>query len=343
VKRPLRPAFAATLLVGVACSGTAATVDGTSSGGGASSGSAGTSGAGGSSGTAGSSGTSSSSGTTSSSGTSGSAGTTSSSGTSGSAGDAGTGTGIVKKGSLTVSQTKTVLAGKAYFATYAFASFYQYDSGTTGPCATATIGTCTVTTCTLGGGTPDAGVVSYPNAGTITVTTPAPTTLTLTPTATHGTYTTPTGQVQIWTAGDTITASATGGDAAAFSGKAVTAPNDVVVTSPTFDGSAHASFSRAADLVVGWTGGSVGNVQVMVSTTQIGVRSVSAACTFPAPSGAGAIPAAVMSQLGKADGSSVYGSIVVTPQNDASFKDGDWDVTFRASAGGKSGVFTALD
>ena len=347
-------AIAVTVLFAAACSITTTTNDGGSSGG--TSGSSGTSGtSGGTSGASGTSGgTSGASGASGgTSGTSGSSGGTSgtsgaSGGTSGSSGatDAGTDAagGVVKKGTLTVSQTLQVIGGNDYYSGYAFASFYQYDPSKVGPgaCTTTTTGACSVIACNLAS-TQDAGVVSYPNAGTVTFTTPAPTTFTLSPTGANGAYNVPTTQTQIWTAGDTVTASATGGDVPAFSGKTVTAPSDVTVTAPVFDTSARTTLSRASDLSVAWSGGSVGNVQIMVSTSQVGVHSVSATCTFAATAGSATIPAAVMGQLDKADGTSIYGSIVVAPQNDVPFKAGDWDVTLRAGAGGKSGLFTATD
>ena len=82
-------------------------------------------------------------------------------------------------------------------------------------------------------------------------------------------------------------------------------------------------------------------MQVALTTSQQNVRSVSVTCIFPASGGAAQVPAAVMAKLDRANGSSIYGSMTVTPFEETPFTSGGWDIAFRASASGKSGLFVA--
>ena len=105
---------------------------------------------------------------------------------------------------------------------------------------------------------------------------------------------------------------------------------------------ARTTVSRTSALGVTWTGGT-GSVQVALNTSQQGVRSVSVTCIFPASGGGAQVPAAAMGKLDRANGTSIYGSMTVTPFEETAFSSGDWDVVFRASATGKSGLFTATN
>jgi hypothetical protein len=261
--------------------------------------------------------------------------------------DGGGGGTTVKKGQIIVSQTTTAAANNTYYSSYATAYFYAYDPNSLGAsqCAITTAGSCTVTECNLSGGSAgDGGVAVPPNAGTLTITGGQISgALTLTPTNTNGSYTAPVLQSRIFSPGATLSVSATGGAVPAFSGKTVQAPPDLTVTAPAFDGQNRTSLSRAGALSVGWTGAGPGSVQVALTTSQQYVRSVSAVCMFPAAGGGAQVPAAVMGKLDRANNTTIYGSMTITPVEETAFQSGGWDIAFRAQGTGKAGLFTTSD
>lgn len=265
----------------------------------------------------------------------------------GASADGGGGTTTTKKGQIIVSQTTTIAANNAYYSSYATAYFYAYDPNSLGgsQCTITTSGSCTVTECNLSGGSAtDGGVGVAPNAGTLTITGgQIAGAMTLTPTNTNGSYTVPVLQSRIFTPGATLGVSATGGTVPAFSGKTVQAPADLTVVAPAFDSQNRTSLSRAGALSVAWSGASTGSVQVALTTSQQYVRSVSAVCTFSAAGGGAQVPAAVMGKLDRANNTTVYGSMTITPVQETAFQSGGWDITFRAQGTGKAGLFTTSD
>jgi len=312
----------------------------------------GTTGDGGSSGSSGSSGGSSS-------GSSGSSGSSSGSTDGGSSSG-----GTVKTGLLSATQITIVAGSQTIYSTSLFATFIAASAGSSGgggnsPCTTTTEGSCKVTDCTFAtsdagptdagprpdaGPAPDAGPVMADNAGVLTIKGGklAAAGVTLSPGA-NGAYSPTTGSTQIFAGGDTVTVDAVGAQVPAFSGKALQTPNDIVLTSPTFDTAAKTSFPRDADLNVAWTGGGTGNLNVNVTSIRSGTRSVTIACTFGASGGTGVVPTAALSKLDQTDGTTVFGSISIQPQNSVPFTSGDWNVTFTTTATGKSGLFTTTN
>lgn len=53
------------------------------------------------------------------------------------------------------------------------------------------------------------------------------------------------------------------------------------------------------------------------------------------------VPSAALSKLEKADGTSVYGSVSISPSSETTFSAGAYTTTFRVTATGKVGMFTA--
>jgi hypothetical protein len=137
----------------------------------------------------------------------------------------------------------------------------------------------------------------------------------------------------LWRGGETLTASAPGGDVPAFSGKTVTAPNEITVTSPTCTTDAglpwmtSCSVSRTEDLTITWTGGAGTAVHALLTSGSKN-RLLSLSCRFA--SSPGTIPAEAMAKLGKS-GDEFTNYLRVNASNQTTFTVGSYDVILEAN------------
>lgn len=250
-----------------------------------------------------------------------------------------------KIGAIVLQQTVVTAGGSTYANASASAVFTDAASGgaTSSNCTVSKISGCEVTECDLGGtSASDGGSATSPNAGTITLrggSLPSEG-WALEPTGANGAYAPVTSSSVVFVGGDNLTVSAAGGDVPAFADQSVKAPGDIELSAPTFDAQRRTTIDRTTDLTVAWSGSSGGSVTIDLGTTRVNERIVSARCVAEASAGSTEIPAAVLAKLDEADGSSVYGTIVVSPSAKTTFKAGDFDTTFWVMATGTSGTFT---
>ncbi len=196
-----------------------------------------------------------------------------------------------------------------------------------GSCTRNTIGPCVVTDCPPGltqvpMTTYGAGVLSITGANApIQLTTP---------------YTASDTKAQLWKGGEVVHATATGSDVPAFDLQ-LTAGEQAVIQNPpppsTVDTTAY--LSAANDYVATWTGVVHADVVVIMSGTSPNNHSVVASCTFPGAPGSGTIPKAVLQTVpGPDKGLSHYSFIRFQTDAVSIKRQGDWEITFRASFGG---------
>jgi hypothetical protein len=224
-----------------------------------------------------------------------------SSGGGGGDGGAGDGSSGPLRGGWVFASSNTITASGTDYSSASFnASFYQYSGAVApGSCTITTSGSCTLTQCPPAG---DGGVPVTPNlphAGTLTIS-GAKRTFTLSPKA-DGSYPTEIDNMKpLYSGGETLTISATGGTAPAFSASVV-APARVRVSAPVLPAAGQSLvITRASGLSCVWSGGTVGEVT-------FGVYPQSATswvnCTFAASAGSGSIPSSLLSKLPGGSGS----------------------------------------
>lgn len=253
----------------------------------------------------------------------------------------------VKTGTIVLSQTVSVFGDQTYASAVATAYFVDAEPGAASAsnCTSSTVSGCDVTECELGGAAASDGgaAKAMPNAGTVTIRGGALPSKgwSLEPTGANGAYQPATSQSLAFEAGDTLTVSATGGDVAPFADQSVSAPGDLVVSAPVFDAQSRTSIDRTKDLNVAWSGAKEGRVTTDVTSTRLNERYVSIHCVSDAASGSAKVPSAALSKLEKADGTSVYGSVSISPSSETTFSAGAYTTTFRVTATGKVGMFTA--
>lgn len=249
-----------------------------------------------------------------------------------------------KTGAVLVTQT-TVSAGSTTYTSSMVSAYFADAPAGSAPsnCKTSTVDACTVNECDLtGGSSSDAGVVTPPNAGTITVRggmLPADG-WSIEPKGSAGTYTPMTSQEAVFKGGDSLRVSATGGDVPAFDNVSVHAPNDLELSQPTFDAQRRTTLDRTKDLDVAWSGASEGRVVIDVSTSQANHHSVNIHCVVDAASGQAKVPSAALAKLDAADGTTTFGTIAITPMIDTPFEAGAFHLIFRAMATANTGLFT---
>jgi hypothetical protein len=148
-------------------------------------------------------------------------------------------------------------------------------------------------------------------------------------------------------AGDTLTVSASGAAAPAFTGT-VTLPGTIQVTappppSPTAPDGAVLPFPalaapivRTADLAIAWTGGSSGSVLVGLG----GSGGSAVQCQFPESAGGGVIPAAALAYLPAtpSDAGGVSALLSITPRSTSTVVQSGWGIQIGAIG---SGGYTA--
>jgi len=242
-----------------------------------------------------------------------------------------------KVGTITVGQTITYASGQTFYSSYATAMFHESPppSGSTTSCSYDLIGGCHVYDCDLTGPQPGPVTLRYASAGTVSITGGA-TTYSMSVAA--GGYTSVSSQQLLYGSGTVLTASSTGGEVPAFSGKSLTIPStSFAVSTPTLATST-LSLSRSAALPLAWSGATGRTVYVNVSTTEDDIRSVSVACEFPGTPGTATIPAAAMSKL-LATSAAVDGYFSMRAPIETKFTSGDWAVTFSVTHAGYSKSF----
>jgi hypothetical protein len=130
----------------------------------------------------------------------------------------------------------------------------------------------------------------------------------------------------LWNSSHPVTVAVTGStDVPAFTIDLV-APHPITLTAPPKQSSDY-TFSRSTDMVVQWTGGVEGTVDVELSSqNSAGTQVVlEAYCSVAASKGTATVPATLLSKLP----ASV--SISITVINTASKDVGDWSMTFGAA------------
>lgn len=145
-----------------------------------------------------------------------------------------------------------------------------------------------------------------------------------------GTYDVVTQSTSLWSGGETLTVSSTGGDVPAFNG-AVGAPMRVTVTSPATD-VADWKLARGEDLTLTWTGGSGGEVVVLFGTMATEDPN-EVECHFQASAGQGVVPTAALEMLPAGDGYFSVASRHVTP-----LAAGTWSVRVKAESDAVTGT-----
>jgi hypothetical protein len=122
---------------------------------------------------------------------------------------------------------------------------------------------------------------------------------------------------------------AAGGEAPAFSGS-LQVPGDVSVTRPAPTTGYVVTIARTSDLVVEWTGGTIGDVAIGLVPTDRAARG-GLTCAFPAAAGHGTVAAAALAELPAGKGLFV---VDVSSSQDLS-RDG-WRLTYSLTGTARS-------
>ncbi len=249
--------------------------------------------------------------------------------------------GVTKQGTVSIYQSAYETAGGLSWGGGWYASFTtSITEADPNPnsCSTTTFGRCTAVRCVE----PDGGYVQgatptliRDSAGVVTIS-GASTDVRLTPDA--GIYAAGRlSMAQVWGDAATLTLAASGETVPAFSSK-LTVPGNITVTAPvcgrppTESAFTCGTLNRASPLSIMWSGGTVGSVVVVLTST--GAHSTGiVSCSFAAEAGTGTIPTQMLSQL-----DTMQGSLSITSENETNFAAGDYAVRFRATgAGGVAG------
>jgi hypothetical protein len=183
-----------------------------------------------------------------------------------------------------------------------YAGFFQ--SATTQACTITTSGSCAVYSCP--GGQPQPTGVS---AGTLTISGGSiPAGTTISPDTTNS-YTYQSSGT-LYSAGQTLTVSATGGTVPAFGPESVVAPGLPTLVAPPASTGGY-TISTAADLGVQWLGGVAGATIIFEGTASNSATYFT--CEWPASDGKGDVPQAVLKPLaGQTGGFLIYGQYTAT-------------------------------
>ncbi len=185
-------------------------------------------------------------------------------------------------------------------------------------CSDVTMGSCVVTTSAVGGAAP-----MQVGAGVITVSAGA-TSFTLTPqvTASGTTYQPMLAPQPLWHDAESVVVSAAGGDVPAFA-TTLTAPTAVTLTMGAGSGGGPMLLPRQDDLVVEWSGGGFGTVDVELLGS--GAAAVDVHCRFAPSARSGVVPAALLAMLP----ATANGALVVSSNNEQLLAAGGWSVDVR--------------
>jgi hypothetical protein len=136
----------------------------------------------------------------------------------------------------------------------------------------------------------------------------------------------------LFSPGDALTVTASGGTVPAFGPQGVPAPGAITLTDPTPDGGAIA-VATSSDLGFAWTGGGEDSLAVLMASGVAGDDSlVVARCAYVAITQEGILPSAVLAPLrGLAQGTLGWGQT-----NVATFDAGAWSVTLLAESYGST-------
>jgi hypothetical protein len=204
-------------------------------------------------------------------------------------------------------------------------------------CTSSKEGACSVVDCDETRAAPAStpGATKSPNAGPLTI--EGLRAITLTPDET-GVYA-PASETQavqpVFGVGGNVTFSAAGADVPAFDAT-VPAPALINVTSPTLGTPFQVSVYH--DLDVAWDHGTLGDVNVVMSTSSQ-PRRTTISCTFDATAGGGKVPAALLGKL-QPTGSDVAGTLTVQTSSTKFVGSGGWSITARLTASIATGSFT---
>ncbi|HEX3345885.1 MAG TPA: hypothetical protein VHS09_14975 [Polyangiaceae bacterium] len=185
-----------------------------------------------------------------------------------------------------------------------YAGFGQASSGGTQGCTVTTAGACTAYTCN-GSTTSPIGV----SAGTLTISGGSLGKVTVSPDASNE-YTYEAGGT-FFTAGQTLTVSASGATVPAFGPVSVVAPGLPGLVAPAAAGAGMYTISTQGDLGVEWTGGS-GEGQLIFEAATSSSSSYFT-CVWPASEGKADVPQAMLAPLaGEGMGYIIYGQYTAT-------------------------------
>jgi hypothetical protein len=194
-----------------------------------------------------------------------------------------------KYGAVVAMQTLTASGALTTLTASFGASKPATDPGCTQEAAGAG---CTAVTCPRGGAKNAAG----PEAGPITVKSNGGTIVTK-PDAT-GAYDVAGLASALWTMPKAALAfSAAGGAIPAF-GETFCGPPSATITKPAAAPGAGLTIDRAADLAVQWTGGTVGDLEVVLRDDDAASSTVEVRCFFTGASGQGTVPKAALAKIG---------------------------------------------
>lgn len=125
----------------------------------------------------------------------------------------------------------------------------------------------------------------------------------------------------MFSAGQTLVVSASGGTVPAFGPQSIVAPSMITLTAPAASGGSY-TISTSTDLSVEWTGGQAG-VQLFFEGTLSGSPQTYFTCIWDGGLGRGTVPQAVLAGLaGQSGGLLAYGQLAST-----SFSAGTYSVT----------------
>lgn len=186
-------------------------------------------------------------------------------------------------------------------------------------CTIETVGACLLSYCSS---TPEAGppgpAIPTMEVGSITATGGLIQGAGLTLTPTGSAYEPKSSVGVLWTGGETLTFSATGGSGVApFSVTAQTPPAALSIASPIVTSGSSLNIPRSADFVLQWGIGStppVGKVSLVLSTVGSSGPPKSLQCSFDVSALTGSIPTATLKRLDPGPGSLTFGVSATTSQ-----------------------------
>jgi hypothetical protein len=198
-----------------------------------------------------------------------------------------------------------------------YAQFFTTQQGN-GGCTVTTSGACAYYSC------PTATTQNGVSAGTITVSGPWLTTpLTVTPNAGSNIYQYASSSPG-FTAGQTLTVTASGADVPAFGPESVIAPQLALLTSPAMVDGGTTIVPTGTDLQVAWSGGQAGATMFFEAASSTGQDYTY--CTWNGSDGQGTVPAATLQPLaGQSGGYLLYGQYDTT-----SFFAGPYSISLSA-------------
>jgi hypothetical protein len=292
------------------------------SGSGGSSGGSSSSSSGGSSNSSG--GSNSSSGGSGSSSSGGSSGSSSGGSGSGSSSGSSTGSSSGGTGPLTGSVAFQQCVGSSYCGAsgaFYFSADFNY---LVSPCTTTTSGACSLVTC------PMMSFASSDSAGTLTISggsIPAGTTLTAS--LVDGSY--GDSVVGTWfSAGDSLSVSATGAMVPAFGPDSITAPPLIALTAPQLaDGDAGIStIPTSTDLTLAWSGGQSGATMTLFAGAEVSFSFID--CSWDASLDTGTVPQSLLAQLASLSQNAGQGFVQYGQQSNVTFVAGPYTITQSA-------------